>query len=160
MSILMRTVLLLLGVMVLGTGTPVSAQVTKWVDEKGRVQYGDRPPADKSVKSTPVQKAPPGAKQKKPVPPQPKFHVPGDPLVQRMYDNEARRERERVTAQCWKEGVANCADSGIIDEILMEQRKAAAAAKKKEEKPIPREPLSPDFCKRNPKVEGCQPGKK
>jgi hypothetical protein len=160
MEMQMRGVLLLLGLMVLVAGTPASAQVNKWVDEKGRVQYGDKPPPGKSVKPTTVQKAPPGPPPKKSVPPQPKFHVPGDPLVQRMYDNEARRERERVTAQCWKQGVANCADSGIIDEILIEQRKAAAAAKKTEAKPIPREPLSPDFCKRNPRVEGCQPGKK
>ncbi len=139
---------------------PVAAQVSKWVDEQGRVQYGDKPPAGKPVKSTTLQKAPAGAKPNKPVPPQPKFHVPGDPLVQRLRDNEERRERERLTAKCWKEGTANCADSGIIDEMLMTERKAAAAAKKAEAKPIPREPLSPDFCKRNPRVEGCQTGKK
>jgi hypothetical protein len=156
----MRKVLLLLGVMVLGAGMPAAGQVNKWVDEKGRVQYGDKPPAGKPVQSTTLQKAPAGAKPNKPVPPQPKFHVPGDPLVQRMHDNEERRERERLTAQCWKEGVADCADSGVIDEKLMAQRKAAAAAKKAEAKPAPREPLSADFCKRNPKVEGCQAGKK
>ena len=41
----MRTVLLAL----LLAATPVGAQIYKWVDEKGRVQYGEKPPPGAKV---------------------------------------------------------------------------------------------------------------
>lgn len=44
----------------------VSAQVYKWVDERGRVQYGDKPPA--GVNATPIE--PPPAPQGQPRPPE------------------------------------------------------------------------------------------
>lgn len=129
---------------------PVAAQVNKWVDEKGRVQYGDKPPANQASKSLQTQKSAPVVNPKKP-PPQPKFHVPGDPLVERMRENEERRERERLTAKCWKEELGECNEAGVIYQIGQAEKKAAAAA----QKPNPREPLPPDFCQRNPKVEAC-----
>lgn len=137
---------------------PAAAQVTKWVDEKGRVQYSDKPPAGNTAKSppksVPTQKTAPVVNPKKP-PPQPKYHVPGDPLVERMRENEERRERERLTAKCWKENLGECNEAGVIYQIGQAEKKAAAEV----QKPNPREPLPPDFCKRNPKVEACMPKK-
>ncbi len=54
-------------VLILALAAPVAgAQVYKWVDEKGHVQYGDKPPP--GVKATPIE--PPPAPQGKPRPPQ------------------------------------------------------------------------------------------
>src|SRR5712664_213970 len=53
--------------LVLALAVPVAgAQVYKWVDEKGRMQYGDKPPA--GVNATPIE--PPPAPQGQPRPPQ------------------------------------------------------------------------------------------
>ncbi len=52
---------------VLALAAPVAgAQVYKWLDEKGRVQYGDKPPA--GVNATPIE--PPAAPQGQPRPPE------------------------------------------------------------------------------------------
>ena len=151
----MRNFWMLLGVVMACAVSPALAQVNKWVDEKGRVQYGDQPPTGKTVvKPASAPKTSPVVNPNKP-PPQPKLHVPGDPLVERLRENEERRERERLTAKCWKEELGDCNESGKIYEMKVEEKKAAAAA----QKPNAREPLSPDFCKRNPKVEGCLPKK-
>ena len=150
----MRSASMLLVLMFCCAVMPAGAQVNKWVDEKGREQSGDKPPASSAAKSLPTQKTAPVVNPKKP-PPQPKYHVPGDPLVERMRENEERREQERLTAKCWKENLGDCNESGVIYEIRQEEKKAAAAT----QKPNPREPLPPDFCKRNPKVEACMPKK-
>ncbi|MFN0159875.1 MAG: DUF4124 domain-containing protein [Burkholderiales bacterium] len=39
--------------------TPVAAQVYKWVDEKGRTHYGERPPASGKSKEMPIREAAP-----------------------------------------------------------------------------------------------------
>jgi hypothetical protein len=53
--------------LILALAAPLAlAQVYKWVDEKGRVQYGDKPPP--GVKATPLE--PPPAPQGTPSPPQ------------------------------------------------------------------------------------------
>lgn len=136
---------------------PALAQVNKWVDDKGRVQYGDQPPANKAQAQKPPatpakpRQAPPG----KPLPEQPKNYVPGDPLIERLKANEERQQRENVRAKCWKISADDCADPETIRQMMEQEKKAAAKA----QKPNLREPLSPDFCKRNPKVEGCLPKK-
>lgn len=55
----MRHFLLILAL----AGSPAWAQIYKWVDEKGRVQYGEKPPA--GAKSTPLRPSqPPGGTQR------------------------------------------------------------------------------------------------
>lgn len=151
----MRNFWLFLGWLAACAVTPALAQVNKWVDEKGRVQYGDQPPTGKAaVKPASTPKSSPAVNPNKP-PPQPRLHVPGDPLVERLKESEARRDRERLSAKCWKEERGDCNESGMIHEMKAEEKKAAATAQKANV----REPLSSDFCKRNPKVEACQPRK-
>ena len=75
----MRNFWMLLGVVMACAASPALAQVNKWVDEKGRVQYGDQPPTGKAVvKPASAPKTSPVVNPNKP-PPQPKLHVPGDP---------------------------------------------------------------------------------
>src|ERR1043165_7661563 len=62
------------------------AQVYKWVDERGRVQYGDKPPAD--VRATPL--------------PQPAYPPPTPRAVPDTESEEAafrRRQLERQQAE-------------------------------------------------------------
>lgn len=159
----MRSAYILLGLLAVCAGMPALAQVNKWVDEKGQVQYGDRPPAQKSSGSTQLQKAPPSntskAASKKPVPlaVQPKLAVPGDPLIERMKANEERKQIESASADCWRSGGSDCDDPGAMRYKLDAEAKAKAAAAKKPatQKPASREPLPADFCARNPKVQGC-----
>lgn len=157
----MRSAYLLLGLLAVCAGTPALAQVNKWVDEKGQVQYGDRPPAKQSSGAAQLQKAPPKDPRKaapgKPLPVQPKNYVPGDPLVQRMKENDQRKQVDRATSECWRSGGSDCDDPGAIRHKLEAEAKAKAAAAKKPatQKPASREPLPADFCKRNPKVQGC-----
>lgn len=154
----MRSAWMLLVLMVCCAGAPALAQVNKWVDEKGRVQYGDRPPANQAQVQKPpaIPVKPRQAAPGKPLPVQPKYHVPGDPLVERMKAGEERKRREDVTQRCWRNSSGDCADPDAISELMQEEKKAAAAARK----PNSREPLTADFCKRNPGVEGCLPAKK
>lgn len=162
----MRRLGIVLGLIAWSLPLAAPAQVNKWVDEKGRVQYGDRPPAKQSSGAVQLQKAPPKDTRKaapgKPLPVQPRNHVPGDPLVERMKQNEERKQVERATADCWRSGGPDCDDQGAIRGKLDEEARAKAAAAKKTaaaQKPAQREPLSSDFCKRNPKVEACLPKK-
>jgi hypothetical protein len=156
----MRRLGIVLGLIAWSLPLAAPAQVNKWVDEKGRVQYGDRPPAKQSSGAVQLQKAPPKDTRKaapgKPLPVQPKNHVPGDPLVQRMKENEQRKQVEQASAECWRSGGPDCEDPAAMRHKLDEEAKARAAATKK---PAAREPLPADFCKRNPKVEGCLPKK-
>lgn len=162
----MRKVTVVSGLVMLCFVSSAYAQVNKWVDEKGQVQYGDRPPAKQSSGSVQLQKAPPKEPRKaapgKPLPVQPKNHVPGDPLVERMKQNEQRKQVERATSECWRSSGPDCDDQGAIREKLDAEARAKAAAAKKPaaaQKPAQREPLSADFCKRNPRVEACLPKK-
>jgi len=157
---------IVLGLIIWSLPLAAPAQVNKWVDENGRVQYGDRPPAKQPPGTVQLQKAPPKDTRKpapgKPLPVQPKIYVPGDPLVQRMKENEERKQVERASSECWRSGGPDCEDQATIRHKLDEEAKARAAAAKKPaaaQKPAAREPLPADFCKRNPKVEGCLPGK-
>jgi hypothetical protein len=155
-----------LTVMLIGVfATPVFAQITKNVDEKGRVTYSDKPAAGSAAKggqtvnAAPASgQAPPPQKKGVPLAVQPKNHVPGDPLIDRMHENEERRVRERVTAECWRQKSADCTDEWAIKEMVAAERKAQAA-KEPKPKPAVREPLPADFCQRNPRVEACQPAK-
>lgn len=140
---------------------PAVAQVSRWVDEKGRVQYGDKPPTGKPAQTVVKEKSAtqPQPAQKKfvyvPVPRQ----DPGDPLVARMRDNEERRERERMTLVCAKGGGQDCSRD-VVTRMMKEEAEAnkkKKPAKKPEPPPIKREPLTPEFCKRHPKVDGCKP---
>ena len=54
----MRHLLLILAL----AAPPAWAQIYKWVDEQGRVQYGEKPPA--GAKSTPLRPPPSGAEQR------------------------------------------------------------------------------------------------
>jgi Domain of unknown function (DUF4124) len=148
----MRAAWIMLGLFACA-GTPALAQVNKWVDEKGRVHYGDKPPASSAAGKGQAQNVPQpkGPQKAKPLPVQPKFHVPGDPLVERMREHEERRQNERLTAECWNSGGSNCNESGTIFEMRQAETKPAPATK-----PNPREPLPADFCKRNPRVAGCE----
>ena len=119
----MRNFWMLLGVVMACAASPALAQVNKWVDEKGRVQYGDQPPTGKTVvKPASAPKTSPVVNPNKP-PPQPKLHVPGDPLVERLRENEERRVRERLAAKCWKEELGDCNESGKIYEMKVEEKK-------------------------------------
>lgn len=158
----MRRLGIVLGLIAWSLPLAAPAQVNKWVDEKGRVQYGDRPPAKQSSGAVQLQKAPPKEPRKaapgKPLPEQPKNHVPGDPLVERMKENEQRKQVDRATSECWRSGGADCDDQAAIRANLDAEARARAAAAKKPaaaQKPAQREPLPADFCKRNPKVQGC-----
>jgi len=160
-----RTVHALTVIMIGLCATPVFAQITKNVDEKGRVTYSDKPAAGSAAKggqavnAAPASgQAPPQQKKGVPLAVQPKYHVYGDPLIARMHENEERRVRERVTAECWREKNADCSDEWAIKERVAAERKAQAA-KEPKPKPVVREPLPADFCQRNPRVEACQPQK-
>lgn len=159
----MRPVHVLLFTAACGLVFPASAQITKSVDEKGRVIYSDQPAAGntkggKPVPNTPAS-GPASVQQKKGVPlaVQPKYHVYGDPLIAKMQANEERRQRERITASCWKQqnSDADCTDDWTIKQMMVADTKARQA-KEPKPKPVAREPLPPDFCKRNPRVEACQ----
>ncbi len=149
----MRCASMLLVLTVCCAAMPAAAQVNKWVDEKGRVQYGDKPPVGKGQVQKPPVNAPAPAKAPagKPLAVQPKLHVPGDPLVARMHENEERKQREAVTAKCWTTGQEDCNEPDTIRQMMAQEKKASAAPPK----PNPREPPPDDFCKRNPKVEAC-----
>ena len=82
----MRAVWMMLGLLAVCTVTPVLAQINKWVDENGRVHYGDRPPANKPSTTVQIQKSPPPTVQNeassvapgKPSAEQPKAGAAGD----------------------------------------------------------------------------------
>lgn len=163
----MRRLGIVLGLIAWSLPLAAPAQVNKWVDEKGRVQYGDRPPVQQSSGAAQPQKVPTPKQAKstrpaKPLPVQPKNHVPGDPLVERLRQNEERKEFERLSAECWRNDGSDCNDPGALRYKREEEARAKAAAAKKTAaapKPAQREPLSADFCKRNPRVEACLPKK-
>jgi hypothetical protein len=141
---------------------PAFAQITRSVDEQGRVTYSDKPAPGSAAKgapaagTVPAPARPPPQKPGTPLAVQPKYHVPGDPLVAKMHENEERRLRERIVAECWRERRADCTEEWVIREQVMAERRAQ---QQKAPKPAPvvREPLPPDFCQRNPRVEACQP---
>ena len=158
----MRNVWIMLALIIAGAA-PALAQVEKWVDDKGRVHYGDKPPSAKQSGSVQMQKAPQApasgkasAKVKQPVaaPIQPKYAVSGDPLVARMKANEEHKQRESATASCWKYKAEDCTDPETI-RVIMQADTKGAAAKPVASKPATREALPADFCKRNPRVPGC-----
>lgn len=158
----MRPVHVLLATAVCILALPAAAQITKSVDEKGRVIYSDQPAAGNTKGGKPVPNTlasgPAPVQQKKGVPlaVQPKYHVYGDPLIAKMHENEERRQRERITASCWKQqGDADCTDDWTIKQMMVADAKARQA-KEPKPKPVVREPLPPDFCQRNPRVEACQ----
>ncbi len=157
----MRPVHVLLAVAVCGPAFTASAQITKSVDEKGRVIYSDQPAAGntkggQAVNAAPASgKAPPPQKKGVPLAVQPKYHVYGDPLIAKMHENEERRQRERITAGCWRQGAADCTDDWTIKQMMAADTKARQA-KEPKPKPVVREQLPPDFCQRNPRVEACQ----
>lgn len=158
----MRPVHALLATAVCVLAFPAWAQITKSVDEKGRVIYSDQPAAGNTKGGKPVPNTPASGpapvQQKKGVPlaVQPKYHVYGDPLIAKMHENEERRQRERITADCWKrQGDADCTDDWTIKQMMVADTKARLA-KEPKPKPVVREQLPPDFCQRNPRVEACQ----
>jgi hypothetical protein len=144
--------------------SPASAQITKSVDDKGRVTYSDPAAGGNAKGAKPVNaapatgSAPPPQKKGVPLAVQPRYHVPGDPLIARMHENEERRVRERVVAECWRQQSGDCNDEWAIKERVAAERKAQAAQAPKPA-PAVREPLPADFCQRNPRVEACQPHK-
>ena len=58
----MRCASMLLVLTVCCAAMPAAAQVNKWVDEKGLVQYGDKPPVGKGHVQKPPVNAPAPAK--------------------------------------------------------------------------------------------------
>ena len=156
----MRPVHVLPAVLACALALPAFAQITRSVDEKGRVVYSDQPAAcnikgGKPVPNTPAS-GPAPAKKDVPLAVQPKYLVHGDPLIARMQENEQRRQRERVTATCWKQqGNADCTDEWTIRQMMVADAKAREA-KEPKPKPAVREQLPPDFCQRNPRVEACR----
>lgn len=154
----MRKFLILLACGLCGIVFAASAQINRSVDEKGRVVYSDQPAAGNVKGGKPVLSSPASgqAPQKKGVPlaVQPTYPVYGDPLIAKMRENEERRVRERVTEECWRQKTADCTDEWAIKRMVDEDVKARVA-KEPKPKPVVREPLPPDFCKRNPRVEAC-----
>jgi hypothetical protein len=62
----MKTGLRIAAIVLALAATAASAQVYKWVDEKGRTQYGERPPDN--VKATPINVPPPPSGSEAPQP--------------------------------------------------------------------------------------------
>lgn len=152
-------VLVVLVMLPVGPTVPTAvAQITKSVDDKGRVTYTDQSAAKRgSVQrvQVPTSRA---AQKPKALPPQPKFHVPGDPMIQRLRDNEDRKLREKAAAECWRRGADECHESDVIHNYVAEEKRRQAlkpTAKSAADTKPKREPLTQDFCKRNPRIDGC-----
>src|ERR1051326_7374226 len=84
----MRRILLFAVAMALSAG--VAAQAYKWVDEKGKVRYGDQPPP--GVKATPLKGPPPP-----PRPPAPPSRGGEKPLTPEQAFQ--KRQQERADAE-------------------------------------------------------------
>lgn len=90
----------------------VEAQIYKWTDEKGRVQYGEKPPA--GVKATPVRPpAPPAAA---------KPRAADDPAAQEAEFRRRQLERRQEENRNAREAQARQADcQRARDELSMAQ---------------------------------------
>jgi hypothetical protein len=88
------------------SGLPVAdAAVYRWMDEQGRVQYGDRPPLDKNTDEIKIRSTPASRNDATNRPPS---DLERKQLRQKMLDNyqeereekrQARKKREREAAQ-------------------------------------------------------------
>ena len=123
---------LILGLILATASAGVAAQAYRWVDEKGKVHYGDRPPSSVSA-------AVPGTRSAKP--------RTGDPVAPGMRaeevwellgkpDNVRKVSREASDAQYWiyrKPKGQNSSytikiENGMVTEVVSEQADEAAGA--------------------------------
>ena len=154
----MRVAWVALGLLAVCAAAPVPAQINKWVDENGRVHYGDRPPANKPSTTVQIQKSPPATVQNeassvapgKPSAEQPKAGAAGDSPIDRMKAEQAQKQRERLIAECKNNRGINCDSPEAVKQMLRDDTPQTAEQQRGQRNAPPS-----DFCARNPKTPGC-----
>jgi multidrug efflux pump subunit AcrA (membrane-fusion protein) len=93
----------LLPVFLILTAANADAELSKWVDEQGKVHYSDRPPV--GVEATPVRAAPPPAIEPAP----PKSYIEREAELRKAQQSEAEKAQEATRRQSSAEiEKANC----------------------------------------------------
>ncbi len=153
----MKITWITLGLLAVCTAAPAPAQINKWVDENGRVHYGDRPPANKPSTTIQIQKSPPTARNEapnaatgKPSVEPPKAGAAGDPPVDPAKAQEAQKQRERLIVECKNNRGINCDNPEAVKQMQSDDTPQTAEQRRSKRN----EPQS-DFCARNPKIPGC-----
>lgn len=153
----MKIAWITLGLLAVCAAAPASAQINKWVDENGRVHYGDRPPANKPSTTVQIQKSPPMATNEapnattgKPSVEPPKAGAAGDPQIDAVKAKEVQKQRERLIVECKNNRGINCDSPETVKQMQNEDTPLTAEQRRSQRN----EPQS-DFCSRNPKIPGC-----
>lgn len=99
---------------------PVGAEIYKWVDEKGVVNYGSNPPSGRAVKELPKDAATGISVVPAPPLPPPTATNPMDERVERLEkaladEKAARQDQERRDEERRKAAIAQCEASRGVD---------------------------------------------